>query len=321
MALTNAQYDAIMHQYEVKQQKSRDEAASHLAYVYEHIPGYRDLDQSTSDISVSFGMKLLNGEIQDRNWLKRKLSEVADRKRLLLQEAGLPSDYLEPHFQCSDCHDTGYIGNEKCHCFRQEIINLLYSQSNLEILSANNNFSVLSEFYYQGEDLNHFRGAVSACKDFINNFNSVYQNIFFYGTVGTGKSFLSICVAKELLDLGHSVVYFSATDLFKRLSETSFDYHSKDELQSLHDNLYNCELLIIDDLGTELTNSFVTSQLFACLNERYIRHHATVVSTNLSLEDLRNRYSDRIFSRITSNFMLIKLTGPDIRLYKKSHPS
>ena len=92
MALTNAQYDAIMHQYEVKQQKSRDEAASHLAYVYEHIPGYRDLDQSTSDISVSFGMKLLNGEIQDRNWLKRKLSEVADRKRLLLQEAGLPSE-------------------------------------------------------------------------------------------------------------------------------------------------------------------------------------------------------------------------------------
>ena len=85
MALTNAQYDAIMHQYEVKQQKSRDEAASHLAYVYEHIPGYRDLDQSTSDISVSFGMKLLNGEIQDRNWLKRKLSEVADRKKLLLQ--------------------------------------------------------------------------------------------------------------------------------------------------------------------------------------------------------------------------------------------
>ena len=86
-------------------------------------------------------------------------------------------------------------------------------------------------------------------------------------------------------------------------------------------DVYNCELLIIDDLGTELTNSFVTSQLFACLNERYIRHHATVVSTNLSLEDLRNRYSDRIFSRITSNFMLIKLTGPDIRLYKKSHPS
>ena len=319
MALTNAQYDAIMHQYEIKQQKSREEAAAHLQYVYQHVPGYQELDESTSDVSASFGIRLLSGEVQDRSWLKKKLAEIAVQKKALLKEAGLPEDYLLPHYECPDCHDTGYINNEKCHCFKQEIINLLYSQSNLDRLSAANNFSVLTDSFYQGEDLSHFRGAVDTCRDFIKNFNSSYQNMFFYGTVGTGKSFLSICVAKELLDHGHSVIYFSAADLFQRLSENSFDYHKKEQLQVLQENLFNCELLIIDDLGTELTNSFVTSQLFSCLNERYIRHHATVISTNLSLEELRDRYSDRIFSRITSNFMLIKLTGPDIRLYKKIH--
>jgi DNA replication protein DnaC len=135
--------------------------------------------------------------------------------------------------------------------------------------------------------------------------------------VGTGKSFLSGCIAKELIENGHSVIYFSASGLFETLSQFSFDYKNKDELHGIYEDLYSCDLLIIDDLGTELTNNFVTSQLFSCLNERHMRRKSTIISTNLSLEELRNRYSDRIFSRITSNYNLCKLSGPDIRIYKK----
>ena len=319
MALSNAQYDTIMHQYEEKQQQIREEMQSHLEHVYNSVPGYKELDESVSEISLDFARKLIDGTEKDPSKLKKLLAEVALKKKNLLKEASLPSNYLEPHYTCMDCKDTGYIGNEKCHCFEQKIIDLLYSESNLNILTENNNFTLLSEEYFEGENLTHFQAAVQKCWDFVENFNSLYQNMFFYGTVGTGKSFLSISTAKELLDRGYSVVYFSAQELFKKLSDNSFDYHNRDNLQSLNNTLYNSELLIIDDLGTELTNSFVISQLFSLLNERAIRHNPIIISSNLSLEDLQKRYSDRIFSRITSTYMLIKLSGQDIRLYKRSH--
>ena len=148
------------------------------------------------------------------------------------------------------------------------------------------------------------------------NFKEDYHNLFFYGTVGTGKSFLSGCIAKELLETGNSVIYFSASGMFELLAMYSFDA-VKESLYGLYDDLYDCDLLIIDDLGTEITNNFVTSQLFSCLNQRHLRQKATLISTNISLEELRDRYSDRIFSRITSSFTLCKLTGPDIRILKR----
>ena len=105
------------------------------------------------------------------------------------------------------------------------------------------------------------------------------------------------------------------------LARYSFDYREKNVLQDFYQDIYGCDLLIVDDLGTEITNSFVASQLFSCLNERNLRKKSTIISTNLSLEELRDRYSDRIFSRITSSFDLCKLTGPDIRIYKKRFPN
>ena len=182
---------------------------------------------------------------------------------------------------------------------------------------ASENFSNLSYEYYQGEDLAHFRKCVDVCHNFVQNFKQDYHNLFFYGTVGTGKSFLSGCIASELLQSGHSVIYFSASGLFDTLARYTFDTRAKEALSGFYEDIYNCDLLIIDDLGTEMTNTFVASQLFSCLNERHLRQKATIISTNLSLEELRDRYSDRVFSRITSHYDLCKLTGPDIRMCKK----
>lgn len=317
MSLTNAQYDQILHQYEMKQLHNRREAEHKLAYVYDHIPGYRDLDDSVAALSVAQGKKLLSGDEDAMEDLRDILAELSGRKAQLLEDAGLPADYLEPVYECPDCKDTGYIDGQKCHCFKQAMITLLYEQSNIQEMLRTENFHSLSYEYYEGEDLSRFKNAVKTCQNFIKNFNSDYHNLFFYGTVGTGKSFLSGCVAKELIESGHSVIYFSATGLFDLLSKNSFDYKNRDELRDTYADLSQCDLLIIDDLGTELTNQFVTSQLFALLNERHMGKKATIISTNLSLEELRNRYSDRIFSRITSNYEICKLSGQDIRMYKK----
>ena len=317
MSLTNAQYDMILHQYEMKQLQTRRETERRLAAIYEQIPLYRTLEDQVASISVEQGKKMLSGDEKAMEDLRDALAELSGRKAQLLKDAGFSPDYLQPVYECPDCKDTGYINGQKCHCFRQTMITLLYEQSNIREMLRTENFDSLSYEYYDGEDLSRFKNAVRTCRNFTKNFNSDYHNLFSNVPLGTGKSYITGCVANELIESGHSVIYFSATGLFDLLSKNSFDYKNREELREIYADLYQCDLLIIDDLGTELTNQFVTSQLFALLNERYMGKKATIISTNLSLEELRNRYSDRIFSRITSHYEICKLSGQDIRMYKK----
>ena len=317
MALTKTQYDTIKRSYEEKQTRNMRLLMQRRQQVYAQLPEYQELESSVGAISVAHARLLLEGDEAALGDLKRQLAQNAQRRKALLTQAGYPEDYLEPSFDCPDCQDTGYIGGEKCHCFRQQEITLLYEQSGIQEMIARENFDTLSTAYYEGEDLQRFENAALISHKFVDNFKKVYQNLLFYGTVGTGKSFLSGCIARELLSQGLSVIYFSAGGLFENLARYSFDTKAKETLYNFCKDIYNSDLVIIDDLGTEVTNSFVTSQLFSLLNERHLRQKATIISTNLNLEEMRDRYSDRIFSRITSNYSLCKLTGPDIRMYKK----
>lgn len=317
MALTNAQYENIMKDYEAAQTRNRRLLTQRQEYVYSQVEGYGELDACVSTVCVEQARKMLAGDDAALQKLKASLADLTAQKTHLLTSAGLPADYLEPVYDCPACRDTGYVDGEKCRCFKQRMIDILYEQSNIRDIISRENFDTLSREYYEGEDLERFGNAVKACRNFTETFGSDYRNLFFYGTVGTGKSFLSGCVAKELLEQGYSVIYFSSSGLFDTLARYTFDSKAKETLYNTYEDLYNCDLVIIDDLGTEVTNSFVTSQLFSCLNERHLRKKSTIISTNFSLEELRDRYSDRIFSRITSNYQLCKLSGPDIRIYKK----
>ncbi len=317
MALTKAQYDTIKRNYEERQTRNMRLLMQRREQVYSRLPEYQQLDASVGATSVAHARLLLEGDTGALAELKQQLAETSARRRALLIQAGFSPDYLEPIYDCPDCQDTGYINGKKCHCFRQQEITLLYEQSGIQEMIARENFDTLSTAYYQGEDLQRFEKAVSISHKFVDEFKKNYQNLLFYGTVGTGKSFLSGCIARELLSQGLAVIYFSACGLFETLARYSFDTKSKETLYNLYKDLYNSDLVIIDDLGTEVTNNFVTSQLFSLLNERHLRQRATIISTNLNLEELRDRYSDRIFSRITSNYSLCKLSGQDIRMYKK----
>jgi len=318
MPLTNSQYDAIMRSYEEKQRAARHRLETHTKTVYQKIPAYEELDRQVASISIEQGRKLLGGNENALPELRQRLKELSRKKAALLRENGFSDDYLSPVYECEQCHDTGYIANKKCSCFRAAEINLIYEQSHIKNLLMTENFDALSYAYYTGEDLEKFTKAVQICQNFVKSFHRDYRNLFFYGTVGTGKSFLSCCIAKELIDCGNLVIYFSASQLFDILSKSTFDKDSPEASSGISDDICDCDLLIIDDLGTELTNSFVSSQLFSCLNNRHLRKKATIITTNLSLGELRDRYSDRIFSRITSNYDICKLTGRDIRMQKKT---
>ena len=261
--------------------------------------------------------------LEVRQTVRRFLNLLFEEKKLLLTQAGYRTDYLELSYTCPDCKDTGYIGKEKCHCFKKAIIDYMYTQSNLQEILQKENFNTFSMDYYSDSHIDPLTGrssreaiqtAVRACQEFTQNFAKDGGNLLLYGD-GVGKTFLTHCVAKELLDQTFSVIYFTASQLFDIFAKKQFE---KDEDAARdYEHIYDCDLLLIDDLGTEFANGFTISQMFVCLNERLLRGKSTMISTNLSLDDLNNMYSERVFSRITSAYTVLRITGDDIRIQKK----
>ena len=222
MTLTNTQFDSIQREYDAAQLKNRRILEKRRQEVFARCPAYEEAVNEVASLSVRFGKHILTEEASSMEAYREALLRLSEKKQELLLASGFPAGYLEPLYDCADCQDTGYVHGSRCHCFEQKIINLLYSQSNLQKLIATDNFSSLSYDYYQGEDLENFKKAVETSLSFIKNFSESFQNLLFFGAVGTGKSFLSGCIAKEILDRGGSVVYFSASSLFHLLSRYSF---------------------------------------------------------------------------------------------------
>ena len=324
MPLSNAQYDEIMRGYGERQIRNRHISAQRIQSAYDQEPRLKDIDASIASISVKQAQKLLSGDKSAINKLKEQIKSFQNERQAIFGEMGYPADFFEPVYTCPDCKDTGYINGQKCHCFKQAIIDTVYAQSNIRNILSRENFSVLSYDYYSDEAVNPstgltarqtFMNAVTECHRFIDDFDNKPKNIFFYGDTGVGKTFLSNCVAKELLDNGRSVIYFTAFQLFDILSKGVFEKDA--DAIVAHQNIFDCDLLIIDDLGTELANSFTTSQLFLCVNERILRQKSTIISTNLSMNQMVDVYSERTLSRISSNYSIIKLFGDDIRIKKR----
>lgn len=313
MPLTNKQYDAIMSEYDRKQFEAARLQRARTDEIYARLPRVREIDESISSSSFMEAQRLIDGDRAALSELKTKLKELKAEKELLLTGHGYPADYLEMQYSCPDCHDRGYIGQKKCHCFRQAEIRLLYSSSHLEQMLDRENFGTLSMDVYDGQQREAMPAVIRACKGFAENFGREDKSLLMYGPVGTGKTFLSHCIAKELLDRGYSVIYFTAFRLFEQLSRGQEGGNVREHL----DALLESDLLILDDLGTELANSFTVSYLFQILNERALRRKATIISTNLSLKDFRDVYSERIFSRITSLYTLLSFCGGDIRIRQK----
>lgn len=324
MALSNSQYDEIMRGYQERQIANRHLTQKRQDSLYARIPSLKDIDDKIAEISVESARKMLDGDSSALTSLKANLADLRAQKTNLLVANGYDESYLEPVFTCKDCKDTGYINGNKCHCFKQEIINVVYSQSNIKNILAKENFSTFSYEYYSDKDKNPTTGlssldtvrkAVETCQHFINTFDNKPKNLFFYGETGVGKTFLSNCIAKELLERGNSVIYFTAFQLFDILSKGVFDRDA--DAVAAHQNIFDCDLLIIDDLGTELSNAFTTSQLFLIVNERILRQKSTIISSNLNPLDIMENYSERTYSRLTSNYTIINLFGDDIRIKKR----
>ena len=322
MPLQNYQYDIIMREYSKTQAKNRRLQEERIHEVYDKIPRLKEIDDEVATLSAQKARALLSGEASSLEDLKSAISLLSQERTALLVCNSYPPDYLELPYSCPKCQDTGYVGSQKCTCFKKAEIELLYTQSNLKEILKKENFDHFSFDYYSDTMKNEATGlterqtakrAYDISRSFVRNFDHTFENLFLYGDTGVGKTFLSHCIAHDLLESAHCVMYFSAFDLFDLLADSAFSRKGNTEGQEF---IFDSDLLIIDDLGTELTNSFVSSQLFLCINERIMRRKSTIISTNLKLENFSDTYSERTFSRIASNYHMVRLEGKDIRIQK-----
>ncbi len=297
--------------------------------VYGELPELDTLDRQIAESSVAAARSALDGDTGALDRLAETNRLLSDKKKQILQDAGYSKDYLELTYTCPDCKDTGFIGNEKCDCFKQALTFALSEASTLPHLLEKENFDTFSFSYYDDMTADsqlqltpraNMQRILADAKRFVDEFDASGRSVLIYGNTGVGKTFLTNCIAKALLDTAHHIVYLTSHALFEAFEAHRFD-HSDVASGSLYQYIFRCDLLIIDDLGTEVSNAFTNSMLYTCINERQLQRKSTVISTNLSLEQLRDRYSERIFSRITGNYTLWKLIGKDIRVLKRMEGS
>lgn len=323
MPLSNAQYDTLMREYNRRQLFHANELSLRKTEVYHSVPRIEEIDSEVNSVAAGYARRRIEGDTSASSNLHRELSALKKEREKLLTAHGYPADYLTMQYTCPDCQDTGYIQNKKCHCFLQAAVDLLYTQSNLQSQLQKENFSSLDFSLYSKKihpSLNrsvadYMKEVVAYCKSYAKNFSKHTENILFTGMTGVGKTFLSNCIAKAVLDQCYSVVYLTSIQLFDIFSKSTFSQEEDEE--KVDHYILDSDLLIIDDLGTELYNSFTVSKLFYCINERLSAGKHTIISTNLNPTELRDIYSERIASRLLGYYHLIPLFGEDIRIQKK----
>ena len=283
-------------------------------------PEILELDTTIQKLCLNLSMAALRG-ITDQNELNNIKEEITDlraKKYEMLVSHGYNPDYLNLHYNCPKCKDTGFIGIEKCSCFKSKLIKLYYKDSDLEEAVKTNNFKNFNINLYPNRKLNDERYTPRKniedileyiTGEYLPNFKNSNTNLLFYGNSGTGKTFLSWCIAKELLDKGFLVVYKTSDDLLRALKDIKFNNDT--DLENL---LINCDLLIIDDLGSEQITDFSSTELFTLINKKILKNKKMLISTNLSLPLISKRYSERISSRIIGEFKLFKFFAEDIRI-------
>lgn len=321
----------ILTSYERKRDLSEKELEARKKKVYYRIPEVKEIDDEISKIGLKLA-KLILLNPQDKNTIleetRIEMERLKNRKEQLLNDFKVPQGYLNLKYDCPICKDTGFLkSGKKCNCLKQQIINNAYNMSNLSRMLNTQNFSTFdpSKFSIDRDEQigispqENILEILSICEGFVMNFDKDNdENMLFYGDTGLGKSFMSNCIAKELLDKGYIVIYQTAFKMFEIIEDYKFknadDHISKDN----YENLFDCDLLIIDDLGTELTNSFTNSELFNILNTRLLSGKKTIISTNLSPIQLGEIYTQRIFSRVFDRFRMIKFIGNDLRWDKNN---
>lgn len=314
----------ILREYEALRNNAEQELENRQEQIYKSIPLIREIDQKISSLSLEISKAILANSSNAEELiesLRQKTIDLKMEKGELLASNNYSTDYLTIKYKCNPCKDTGFIDGQKCSCLKQKLIDNAYKQSNLSNLLAQENFETFNFDYYSNKsnstkDISpkeNMQSVYKACLDFVGNFDNSEENLLFTGAPGLGKTFLSSCIAKELLDKGKTVFYQTAFKILDVLEDYKFSKNKSSFNGDIFELLFNVDLLIIDDLGSEFVNSYTSTELFNVLNSRLLEKKKTIISTNLNMDELYKTYSGRVTSRIFGNYKVLEFFGDDIR--------
>lgn len=341
--MSSSIHSVIKSEYEKRQKASYDALADKKQQVYSLMPRLEEIEREIQLAGIKYNKMLLfnQGNTNDIiSELQSTINRLKQEKANLLKSGGYPVDYLDPLYVCSKCKDTGMLPSEEdsaqklCSCYRQQLINLIYVQSNLKCTDAEN-FNCFNENYYKDtEDEKRYGikksprkqilGIKENCLKFIENFKDPQtRNMLFSGPTGSGKTFMANCTAVELMNRGATVLYQTAPVLFSTIMEYRFKSFKDEAFEnSIYRNIMETELLIIDDLGTEPPSAARYAELLTILDTRsannMVRPCKTIISTNIDFRKLHEYYDERVGSRIIGNFDIYRFAGDDIRKLKAS---
>ena len=294
----------------------------HIREVSEKVPAFADVDRrlrltGPKIIGASIGASDDASSAVDE--IRREYDALSAERRRILRENGYPEDWCDVKYACPVCSDSGYDGISICSCLKREIVKNYLESSGLYTLTKNQTFETFSLDYYEKDDKIRMKQNAGILFRFASEFKPGQSDSFlFLGATGLGKTHLSSAVARAVIEKGYYVVYESAQNLFSAYEMRRFGQSSSlggedgDDL----DRFLDCDLLVLDDLGAEITNKFTVSCLYNLLNERIIRHRSVIISTNLGKDELRERYSERVASRLFGEFAPLLFLGHDVREQK-----
>lgn len=314
----------ILEDYKRQQVLNKMAQKERKLALYEQFPEIADVDLQMSKIGAEISKAILKSPRQTRimlTELEQTLDHLKREKANILTRHNIPLDAFEMTYTCHLCHDTGFIENQKrCRCFNQKLIDLGYEMSNIRKQLEKQNFDhfdlgVFSDAPHSKEPLSqreNMMNILSEAENFVKQFPS-NQNMCFYGASGLGKTFLCNCIAKSLIDKGHLVIYQTPFTIIQLIEKKTFTDKNNPLVQIAYEQLFEADLLIIDDLGTESANTFTISEFYNIINTRILGEKSTIISTNIKLSEIASFYNDRIDSRIKGHYQLVKFFGPDIR--------
>jgi DNA replication protein DnaC len=335
--MNNTIHGFIRNEYDLKQKKAVDKLDFKKSEAYIKIPRLSEIENEIALVGVKYNKAILfanSATKEPLSELASTLNKLKQEKENLLINSGYKKDFLELEFECDKCKDTGFIEEtgslERCSCYRQRLIDHMFRASNVK-LSDSENFSSFDESLYpDGIDENRFGISISPRENileikqralaFIENFSaSDERNLFFSGPTGVGKTFMSNCIASELLNRGITVLYQTSPILFNTINEYKRKAFQEDDFQDNgYKNIFEVELLIIDDLGTEPWSAARYAEFLNILNVRQVngitKPCKTIISTNIGIKELYEYYDERVASRIIGGFDMYRFCGNDLRI-------
>lgn len=290
-----------------------------LQEAYAQQPSLREIDRELAQVAAKALRAALTKDAPQVTEQAKQESLALQAERKTIVDTCFAPGYLDDSPVCSLCGGSGYIGTRMCDCLKALCRQEQAKQITL-LASERERFENFRLDYYP--DTVDARYGVSPrrvmertyaiCKDFAGKFSG--GNLLFVGGTGLGKTFLSACIAREVAQQGYSVCYEPASRLFSKLEKNQFN--PDEDSQEMASRLYDCDLLIVDDLGTELPGGFTTAALYGLLNERLLSGKSMVISTNLNIDELTARYSPQVASRLQGSFQRLTFVGEDIRVAK-----